>query len=232
MTSFALSIEHNVTHDLDDGQPCPPVIEDGVAWRVVRRAGGRTWWRRLLLKRHRGCFENAPLDPGITPNGIRDRAMTAASQFLLPPGARRRGIKPRAPSKPRIRIISMDMTKYSSGEHFVKVEDVRDGSIQSGIAVVKDGKYDKPNIILETGDALSLNTTNLRTLVRAYGSESDYWIGKQIELVLGEIEYQGAPREAVLVKPISPSIKKKETKETNSKPTPKLAPDMDDEVPF
>jgi hypothetical protein len=32
-----------------DGQPLPPLIEDGIAWHVVRRAGGRTTWRRIFL---------------------------------------------------------------------------------------------------------------------------------------------------------------------------------------
>jgi hypothetical protein len=32
-----------------DGQPLPPLIEDGVAWCVVRRADGYTLWRRLSL---------------------------------------------------------------------------------------------------------------------------------------------------------------------------------------
>jgi hypothetical protein len=35
---------------MDDGQPLPPFIEDGVVWNVVRRADGRTIWRRLYLK--------------------------------------------------------------------------------------------------------------------------------------------------------------------------------------
>jgi hypothetical protein len=34
---------------MDDGQPLPPLIEDGVAWHVVSRADGRTLWRRLSL---------------------------------------------------------------------------------------------------------------------------------------------------------------------------------------
>ncbi len=35
-----------LTADLDDGQPCPPYIEDGVPWRVVQRRNGRTVWCR------------------------------------------------------------------------------------------------------------------------------------------------------------------------------------------
>jgi hypothetical protein len=44
-----LCVEHAVTADMDDGQPLPPLIEDGVAWHAVRRIDGRTTWRRISL---------------------------------------------------------------------------------------------------------------------------------------------------------------------------------------
>jgi hypothetical protein len=44
-----LHIEHVVTVDLPDGQACPPYY-DGAIWRAIRRADGRTIWRRLYLK--------------------------------------------------------------------------------------------------------------------------------------------------------------------------------------
>jgi hypothetical protein len=44
----ALIIEHLITCDMDDGQPLPPLIEDGLAWHVVRRAAGCTLWRRIF----------------------------------------------------------------------------------------------------------------------------------------------------------------------------------------
>ena len=47
----ALIIEHLITSDMDDGQPLPPLIEDGLVWHVVRRAAGRTLWRRIYLVR-------------------------------------------------------------------------------------------------------------------------------------------------------------------------------------
>jgi hypothetical protein len=126
----------------------------------------------------------------------------------------------------------MDMRKYSS-EHFIKVDDVRNGPIEDQIAVVKDGQYDKPNIVLESGDVLSLNATNRKKLVRAYGTESDLWIGKMIRLFLGMIEYQGSDHEAVLVEPVSPPIKggkaNKAAKATDKK---KPAVDFDDDVSF
>lgn len=118
----------------------------------------------------------------------------------------------------------MDMKKFV-GEHFIKVDDVRDGPIQGRIAVVKEGKYDKPNLVFESGDVLSLNATNTQTLIRAYGTNSDYWVDKQVEMFLGEIKYQGSDHEAVLVRPSSPPLKPA----SNKKP-PKA--DFNDEIPY
>jgi hypothetical protein len=36
--------------------------------------------------------------------------------------------------------------------------------------------------------------------------ESDDWLGKEIELEVGEIKIRGEPQEVILVKPISPPI--------------------------
>jgi hypothetical protein len=35
-----------LTVDLDDGQVCPPYVDDGIPWRVVQRRSGRTLWCR------------------------------------------------------------------------------------------------------------------------------------------------------------------------------------------
>jgi hypothetical protein len=121
----------------------------------------------------------------------------------------------------------MDMRKYS-GETFIKVDDVRNGPVRVQIAVVKEGKYDKANLVFESGEVLGLNSTNNRTLIRAYGPNSDDWIGKEIELYLGEIEYQGSMQAAVLVRPISPSIAAKE----KAAAAKKLGDEMDDQISF
>lgn len=62
----------------------------------------------------------------------------------------------------------MDMRKFA-GEQFIRVDDVRDGPISLQIAMVKEGKFDKPDMIFKTGEILSLNSTNTKILVRAYG---------------------------------------------------------------
>jgi hypothetical protein len=109
------------------------------------------------------------------------------------------------------------MKKYAS-EHFIKIDDVRDGPIDGQIAAVRDGKYDKPDLIFESGDVLSLNATNRKALTRAYGTESDYWIGKQIEMFLGQIKYNGTYNDAVLVKPISLPLKDAKADTDQEKP--------------
>lgn len=156
----------------------------------------------------------------VVPTAARFGDVSPSNLLLLPSrsGALRRGTK-HASHKERIR--KMDMKKYS-GEHFIKVDDVRDGPIEGQIAVIREGKYGKPDLIFESGDVLSLNATNNKTLLRAYGTESDRWISKMIKMFLGTIEYQGSDHEAVLVEPISPPIKKDKKK----------PPDFDDEIPF
>jgi len=99
----------------------------------------------------------------------------------------------------------MDMRKYV-GANFVTVDDVRDGPLQVQIAVVKEGKYNKANLVFETGETLGLNATNSKILVKAYGPDSDDWIGKEIKLVLGRVPYQGDEIESVIVEPISSPV--------------------------
>jgi hypothetical protein len=128
------------------------------------------------------------------------------------------------------------MRKYS-GTIFIKVADVSEGPLQLQIAVVKVGKYDKPDVVFESGEILSLNATNNRTLIRAYGPNSDDWIGKKIELALGQIEYEGKLQDAVVVKPIDAQVNASQKtpvplEAPPSKAAPKKRNDMDDKVPF
>jgi hypothetical protein len=102
-------------------------------------------------------------------------------------------------------VDAMDMTKYA-GSQFIKFEDVRDGPWQAQIAEIREGKYDKPEAVFATGEVLGLNATNCRTLMRAYGSDSEDWVGKTIELYLGKVEFQGQPTDSVMVRPISQPI--------------------------
>jgi hypothetical protein len=140
----------------------------------------------------------------------------------------------------------MDMRKFT-GETFIKL-DVRDGPLQLTIAAVKDGKFDKPNLIFESGEALSLNATNNKALIRSYGPNSADWTGKEVELYAGTVEFQNKPLDAVLVRPISPPLKASERTKIEpefgsdpvetSKPAKLKAPTkkggggFDDEIPY
>ena len=116
----------------------------------------------------------------------------------------------------------MDMRKYM-GNVFLKVDQVKaSGPIRVRITGISVGQYDKPDLAFDDGSQLSLNATNCRTLALAYGFESGDWIGKEVELEVGEIRYRGESQEAILVKPISPSIEKK------APPNPEFG----DAVPF
>jgi len=120
----------------------------------------------------------------------------------------------------------MDMRRFS-GQTFLKVDDVRDAPLREIIAIIKIGKYEKPDLYFESGDCLSLNATNNAKLIRAYGANSDDWLGKEIELFVGEIEFQNKPIDAVLVKPISPPLKQQE----RTKP-PAMHDPLDDEIQY
>ena len=117
----------------------------------------------------------------------------------------------------------MDMSKYIGGL-FLKVDDIKvNGSVRVRITDVSEGRFDKPDLTFDDGTRLSCNTTNGRVLTRAYGFESDDWIDKEVELVVGEIQYQGKPQEAILIKPISPPIESK---------APPKCDDPNDSIPF
>lgn len=114
----------------------------------------------------------------------------------------------------------MDMRKFA-GKSFIKLADVSDGPLTDTIAAVRPGKFEKPNLIFESGAALSLNATNNKALIRAYGPNSEDWIGKEVELYGGEIEFQNRMMPAVLVRPISPALKPAERT--------KIAPEFGDD---
>ena len=157
-----LIVEYVETADMPDGQPLPPHIDDdGAVWHVVDRADASTRWRRVSLA------ENPRPDC---------RQVAGARKKMTRKFTHK--------TTRRQRRISMDMRKFSSPT-FLKVNDVRDGPLQLQIAAVNEGKYEKPDLVFETGETLSLNATNVNTLIRAYGSKSEDWIGKQIELALG-----------------------------------------------
>ena len=112
------------------------------------------------------------------------------------------------------------MRKYA-GSSFIDLDDVLARPIWAVIVeVIPEGNFDKPELLLDSGQRFSVNVTNVKALIAAFGEEHTDWLGKRIELFSGFIKYQGAERESVLVRATSPAKR--------------TAPhdDMSDEVPF
>src|SRR5262245_16942516 len=113
------------------------------------------------------------------------------------------------------------MSKYM-GSPFLKVEDVEERPRRVRIVKIETGQYDKPVATFDDNSRLSLNVTNSRALGRAYGTDSRDWIDKDVELYLGEIEYNHEPKPSVLVRPL--------TRRAEGQTKPQLP--SDDTVPF
>jgi hypothetical protein len=146
------------------------------------------------------------------------------------------------------------MRKHVGGM-FIKVADVRNGALRMQIAAINEGKYEKPDVVFETGETLTLNATNARILMRAYGPDSEDWIGKEIELYAGEVEFEKKMQPSVIVRPLSAPRNGGNVEEKTSStartvdpfegsgPTRKLkrpneqgpnssSPDFDDDIPY
>jgi len=78
----------------------------------------------------------------------------------------------------------VDMRKYTSG--LITPDEVRDGPIEARIvSVYISEKHNVPVLELDTGDQFFAWPSNGKKLARAYGYNSDDWIGHQIRLELG-----------------------------------------------
>lgn len=121
----------------------------------------------------------------------------------------------------------MDMTQFA-GRGYIGLDDVADGtSFRSTIEAVELGSYNKPVIVFTSGRKFSVNVTNAKTLVEAWGAESESWIGETIEFYKGVVAFKGEDQPSVLVRPI--------VRKAGEKPPPKPRSSgdaMDKEIPF
>ena len=125
----------------------------------------------------------------------------------------------------------MDARKWLNST-FLKVEDLKNGSIEGTIVAVREGeKFDRPVIELEDGTRVSLNQTSLKAMIRAYTDDTEEWINKLVKLYLGKTTFKGEPTDSILLEPLSPKVEPKP--KPKSKAKAKLGkPDMDDEIGF
>jgi hypothetical protein len=143
-------------------------------------------------------------------------------------------------------IMGLDMRNYAS-KH-VKPDHVRDAPIQTRIvSVFEDERYGRPVLELETGSQFTLNDGNNNTLIKAFGYDSNNWLGQEIILEIASykdwrsdppvdketvraravartnVAHQAAPSGAPLPpsQPLPPS-----------RVTPPRKDDLNDEIPF
>jgi hypothetical protein len=129
----------------------------------------------------------------------------------------------------KLRRNQMDMSKFANSS-FIKVDDqdLAKGPLQKVIAKIEEGQWEKPIVTFDDGTKLSLNGTNVATLIRAFGPNAKDWIKKKIELYLGTIHYNGNDNPAVLVRALETLAA---ADRTPPDPQP-LRDDMADEIPF
>jgi hypothetical protein len=134
----------------------------------------------------------------------------------------------------------MDMRQYAST--YIKPDNVREGSIQTRIVnVFQSEKFNRPMLELEIGSQFTLNDGNTNTLIKAWGYNSDDWIGQEVELFFGTYkDWRDDPpteKETVKIRAISPA----KTVQNGGAPVSPLPPSktasgpdrsMDDEIPF
>jgi hypothetical protein len=142
---------------------------------------------------------------------------------------------------------TMDMRNYAA--KYIKPDQVRDGPIQTRIIdVFESEQYGRPVLELETGSQFTLNDGNTNTLMKAWGYNSDDWIGQKLVLELGTYkDWRADPpeeKETVKVRAISPAKTAAGNSGAPSKPplppsktvvqggAASLRGEMDDEIPF
>jgi hypothetical protein len=123
----------------------------------------------------------------------------------------------------------MDASKFA-GSGFIDLSDVKDARFRGEVAGVQQGNYDKLVLVFTNGLRFSLNVTNITEMIKAFGSETDDWIGERVELYAGEAPYQKKMVPSVRLTPLMREAGEKKP------PKPKAAPgksgDMDDTIPF
>ncbi len=135
----------------------------------------------------------------------------------------------------------MDARKFAS--KYVKPDQVRDGSIQTRVVnVFESERYGRLMLELETGSQFALNDGNTNVLIKAWGHDTDAWIGFELVLELGTYkDWRADPpeeKETVRVRAITQMKPEANGSAPASKPLPpsrvttSLKNDLSDDIPF
>ena len=105
---------------------------------------------------------------------------------------------------------------------FIKVHHL-DVPRRDVIADVALGRFGT-EIEFQDGSKLSLNVAD------AWSTETDNWLGKELEMYAGKAKFGGKDVDSVMVRPISPAIPMSER--PRPKPRQSVSSELNDEVPF
>ncbi len=145
----------------------------------------------------------------------------------------------------------MNMTDFVNS-NYIKAEDLAESvCIEAIIVSVQRREFEesgetKPVVHLEDGRGVVLNQTRLKAMIRAFGPNSDNWIGKPIMINRGLTVYAGKDVPAVVIEPVvSPRIAveprqgrvtMESGKSASSEPSPvydeRNPPPIDDDIPL
>jgi hypothetical protein len=127
----------------------------------------------------------------------------------------------------------MDLSKFASARRFIKLADVANGPKRKIIASITEGDYDKPVVTFTDGTKLSLNKTNVSTLIDLFGApDSKYATGRLVEIYAGSVRFQGDEKASVLLRGV-PDIDDLEATKVADPPKdhPAMAAPFNDEIP-
>jgi hypothetical protein len=125
----------------------------------------------------------------------------------------------------------MKMSDYA-GTKFIGLADVAEGPMRATIAEIALGDYEKPVATFTNGSKFSLNKTNVRTLLDAYGDDGRDWAGYEIELREDETTVKGKLQPFIRAIPISSARPAAPGTTPAAPPAAKKSSDMDDVIPF
>ena len=128
----------------------------------------------------------------------------------------------------------MNLSKYASARRFIRLADVANGAKRKTIASIAEGDYDKPVVTFTDGTKLSLNKTNVDTLIEMFGApDSKYATGRVVEIYAGSVRFQGDEKPSVLLRGV-PDIDDLEGTKIADPPAdhPAVAAPFNDEIPF
>src|SRR5262245_3143482 len=110
-----------------------------------------------------------------------------------------------------------DISKDLAGD-YIAASSLGEDVYQGIVAEVVRGQYQKWVLEFEDGKKRGLSKSNLKDMARAYGAETNAWVGKEVKLVVGELKVGGELKPSIMLTPVSPVSKAQTAKRGAQRP--------------